>query len=128
MTRNQFIELLEEKDIKHFKAGENIMLCCPFHEEVHPSCGVDLRKNTFNCLACGAAGTARMLIKKILGEDIEIEVEKKELLNLDDVKDRLKNIRFEQAYCMKIKVLINANFDDYDSVFNRRIYMGYLKK
>jgi len=128
MTRNQFIELLEEKDIKYFKAGENIMLCCPFHEEVHPSCGVDLRKNTFNCLACGAAGTARMLIKKILGEDIEIEVEKKELLNLDDVKDRLKNIRFEQAYCMKIKVLINANFDDYDSVFNRRMYMGYLKK
>jgi len=130
MTEKQFIQLLDEKDIRYFRSGENIVLSCPFHIETTPSCSVNLKKGGFNCFGCEAAGTSRILIKKILGEDIEVEIEdkEKELLDLGNVRDKLRNIRFEEAYCLKIKVLINANFDDYDSVFNRREYMGYLKK
>lgn len=29
---------------------------CPFHEEVTPSCVVDLRKRTFYCFGCEAEG------------------------------------------------------------------------
>jgi len=100
MIRKQFIQLLEERDIKYFRSGENIVLSCPFHEEKTPSCSVNLKKGGFNCFGCGASGTSRVLIKKILGEDIEIEIEdkEKELLDLGSIKDKLRNIRFKEAY------------------------------
>lgn len=48
------------------KTGDSLMVCCPVHEEDHPSCGVVATPNAqdprlvfgqFNCLACGAKGS-----------------------------------------------------------------------
>ena len=43
-----------KNDKKATIAGQFIP--CPFHKEKTPSCYVELRKKTFRCFGCGAAG------------------------------------------------------------------------
>lgn len=60
------------------KAGNNIMVCCPCHnegQERKPSCGISLveRKGhppgTWNCFACGERGTFELFVSKCFGYD-----------------------------------------------------------
>lgn len=60
------------------KSGNNIMVCCPCHnegQERKPSCGISLveRKGypagTFNCFACGEKGTFPYFVAKCFGYD-----------------------------------------------------------
>lgn len=47
--------------------GENIMTCCPFHQETNPSFGVQANyPYTFHCFGCGAKGNLATLAKHIL--------------------------------------------------------------
>jgi DNA primase len=36
--------------------GDQAKICCPFHDDAHPSCSVNLGKGIFNCHACHTAG------------------------------------------------------------------------
>lgn len=47
-------------DVKHY--GHYSMMCCPFHNEKHPS--LMLTKRTFKCRACGEQGNIWSLKKK----------------------------------------------------------------
>jgi hypothetical protein len=51
-------------DVKHY--GHYSMMCCPFHNEKHPS--LMLTKRTFKCRACGEQGNIWSLKKKGLVE------------------------------------------------------------
>lgn len=37
-------------------AGDFYMVVCPFHDDVNPSCGVNVKTGWFNCLGCGKKG------------------------------------------------------------------------
>lgn len=52
------------EDAKHY--GKYSMMCCPFHNEKHPSLMVG--KEGYRCLACGEHGTIHTLRKKGLVE------------------------------------------------------------
>lgn len=42
--------------------GDNIMACCPFHNESKPSFGVHADNGVYNCLGCGAHGSFAALV------------------------------------------------------------------
>lgn len=39
-----------------FKLNRKFIVCCPFHQEVTPSCIVNPDKGTFQCIGCGVEG------------------------------------------------------------------------
>lgn len=41
---------------------QNLLVCCPVHQEDRPSCSVSLTKNLYSCKACGSQGDAFTLI------------------------------------------------------------------
>ncbi len=61
---NQFNSTAFDK-INH--QGENIMFCCPYHEETKPSCGVLTEyPYSFNCFGCGAGGGLGQLVAYVM--------------------------------------------------------------
>lgn len=42
-------------------------VCCPFHGDTHPSASVNVDKDVFNCLACGAKGTSYQVYARLNG-------------------------------------------------------------
>lgn len=44
------------------KQADEFVTLCPFHTDANPSCGVNLVKQVFKCLACGAHGDLVQLI------------------------------------------------------------------
>lgn len=54
--------------------GENIMACCPFHNETNPSFGIQANyPYTYNCFGCGAKGNLATLVTHILSLSSELE-------------------------------------------------------
>jgi len=71
--------------------GENIMCCCPFHEEESPSFGIRTAyPYCFNCFGCGTSGSLESLVAHVMGLPNELNgyryIEKRYLLL--SVKDR----------------------------------------
>lgn len=62
-------EYLELRGIDFKRSGKNLMMSCPFHEDKHPSFGVNIYNGKFHCLAgaCNVYGSLSMFIKKIEG-------------------------------------------------------------
>jgi len=57
-------ELLERYGVKltaTVKDGE-VLALCPFHTDTNPSCGINIDKQVFNCLSCGAHGDLVQLL------------------------------------------------------------------
>jgi DNA primase len=52
-------------------AGDSFMICCPFHDDSTPSCGINLAQDTnlplgtFNCFGCGARGNWNRIAEKL---------------------------------------------------------------
>lgn len=69
----QSISVLAELDragIDYETAGEEeIKILCPFHNDKHPSCAINVKKNLFSChtAGCNAKGDVLTLFAKILG-------------------------------------------------------------
>ena len=53
---SDFETVLAHYNIKLIGSGVQRQILCPFHDDHNPSCGVNLKKRLFNCLACGAGG------------------------------------------------------------------------
>lgn len=49
--------------------GDQVKVLCPFHDDHKPSCGVNLKKQVFNCFACGAGGNALDFATRMEGLD-----------------------------------------------------------
>ena len=45
--------------------SSNNMICCPFHEDKHPS--MKLNDNYYYCFGCGASGDVIQFVAKIFG-------------------------------------------------------------
>jgi DNA primase len=62
-------EYLELRGINYKRSGKNLMMSCPFHEDKHPSFGINIFNGKYHCLAgsCNAYGNLAGLVKKIEG-------------------------------------------------------------
>lgn len=62
-------EYLDAKGLHYTTVGKNLMLCCPFHEETHPSFGIHVTTGKYNCFSgsCKAHGTLPGFIQKMEG-------------------------------------------------------------
>lgn len=59
-------EYLESKGLHKVRlVGDNVMACCPYHEERNASFGVNVDTGAFNCFGCGAKGSFQLLVKKL---------------------------------------------------------------
>lgn len=54
------------------RAGDNLMMCCPFHEERHPSFGITYQfPFLYNCFSCGEKGNIFTLISYVFDVSFE---------------------------------------------------------
>lgn len=62
-------DYLEQRGINYKKSGKNLMMSCPFHEDKHPSFGINVHNGKYHCLAgsCNQYGNLPMFIKRIEG-------------------------------------------------------------
>ena len=49
------------------REGRRLLWSCPFHDDHHPSFGIDLKWNRWRCWTCGIGGDAVDLVKRVLG-------------------------------------------------------------
>jgi DNA primase len=67
---------LESKGLHKVRPiGENVMACCPFHDERSPSFGVNSYTGVYNCFGCGAKGSIGHLVKVLEGHDTVYDAE-----------------------------------------------------
>lgn len=60
LTREQICDLLWElgaTEVIDHNSNKWIRCTCPVHKEQHPSAGVNVEHNIFNCFSCHASGT-----------------------------------------------------------------------
>lgn len=60
---------LDDLGIEYRVSGDQASACCPFHEETHPSWGVNLSSGLHHCFTCGAKGNFSQLVIHITGKD-----------------------------------------------------------
>ena len=60
---------LDLRGIDYKRSGKNLMMHCPFHDEKHPSFGINIYNGKYNCFSgsCKAHGTLPAFIQKIEG-------------------------------------------------------------
>lgn len=54
--------------------GSKIMCHCPYHQDKHPSCSVDLDDQIWHCFSCGQGGKLRALFRDLSGHSINKEL------------------------------------------------------
>jgi DNA primase len=63
-------DYLNEKGMQNIRTvGNNIMACCPFHNEHSPSFGVHKENGMYQCFGCGIRGNFQTLVKHLDGFD-----------------------------------------------------------
>ncbi len=136
MIEKQFVEELENRGIKYYYSGDNIMVCCPYHGENNPSLGVNFKKRVFNCFGCGESGSPLRLVKDLFeGGSVE-EWEEESVLevvpgvhkNINKILDRIQEVAMaiDTEKKEQIKVLTNFKSDFYYEPHGR--YAQYLLK
>ncbi len=50
------LAILEEYSIEGVLTEEEFLTLCPFHNDTHPSCSINIEKEVFRCLSCDAHG------------------------------------------------------------------------
>jgi len=48
---------------------DQVKICCPFHDDHKPSCGLNLTKGVFNCFSCQAKGNILDFVARMEGFD-----------------------------------------------------------
>lgn len=55
-TKASLATLAEQQGHTLKSQGDELALCCPFHDDASPSCFINAKKNRFCCHGCGAKG------------------------------------------------------------------------
>lgn len=56
-------------------SNENLMMCCPFHNDTNPSFGINTETGVYNCFACKSSGHFNRLDQDLKGSIIGEEIE-----------------------------------------------------
>lgn len=84
---------------------DNLMCQCPFHEDNHPSMGIDLNRGIYHCFSCGRKGKMESLYKEFTG----IELFPKD--NKADAFTKFSRPIFEYQYHIPKRKVIYLNYD-----------------
>ena len=87
------------------RGTDNWMCRCPFHEDNHPSMGIDLNRGIYHCFSCGRKGKMESLYKEFTG----IELFPKD--NKADAFTRFSRPAFEYQYHIPKRKVIYLNYD-----------------
>lgn len=80
LVRLDIAGLVAELFDRRIPAGFNqLLVCCPVHDEEHPSCSINTETGLFNCKACGAAGNVFDLNMAARGVDFATALQDLEL-------------------------------------------------
>lgn len=86
--------------------GVNNWMCqCPFHEDNHPSMGIDLERGIYHCFSCGRKGKIESLYKEFTGIDIFPKN------NRVDAFTKFSRPTFEYQYHIPKRKVIYLNYD-----------------
>ncbi len=77
--------LLDEMGVEYYQTGERFMVCCPFHNDTNPSCGIWVDSGYFKCFACDEEGSFAEFISEV--EDIPITQAVRRLREQDSITD-----------------------------------------
>jgi len=95
--------LLDEMGVEHYRTGDRFMVCCVFHNDTNPSCGIWVDSGYFKCFGCGEEGsmvdflmeadgiTCREAVRKVRGQDSISDLE-------DSIHDYLDRTEKELRY------------------------------
>lgn len=137
-------DYIEAKGLDKIKVvGENIMCCCPFHDENSPSFGIHSEDGQYNCFGCGAKGSFAHLVKYLdkydtvydaetalieqygryyvsVDEAIELEfIDENESTDYWISNDILKDFAYRHPYLERRGIV---------ELWQRRFQIGYSKK
>lgn len=62
------VELVLEKiGVDYEESGDRLMVCCPYHNDTNPSCGLWKSSGYFRCFACGEEGSLVDFVSHVEG-------------------------------------------------------------
>lgn len=149
LDREQIVDLLYylgASEVKDKPGNKWIQFTCTVHNEVHPSAGVNIESNIYNCFSCGSCGTldwlchnsnkdefptvesARKFIEKrynvkLYGRNVELE-HYEGLLTYDEVKAKKKLVKKREELPLKTIARFKSGKETYKYFFDR----GFTKK
>ena len=116
---------LEDMGIDYYQTGERFLVCCPFHDDHNPSCGIWIESGYFKCFACGKEGsfaefvaeaegiTIREAVRKVRGQDDISDLEDSIGRFLDRDKKVLKYFSWSSFYATYPAVIPETRAWDY---------------
>jgi DNA primase len=94
---------LDEMGVEYYQTEKRFMVCCPFHDDANPSCGIWSDSGYFKCFACGEEGNFAEFISEVL--EIPIWEARRKIKGQDDISDledsilkQLKRVESELKY------------------------------
>ena len=95
-------KLLIEMGIDYFQVKDRYMVCCPFHDDSEPSCGVWVDTGYFKCFGCGETGSFVEFVAKVENIPIFQAVRRvRGRTNLSDLQDTLSRMLDRQEEVFK---------------------------
>ncbi len=58
-------KLLDDLKLEYHIKGEQLNGCCPFHDDKHPSFGINFETGLYNCFSCEAHGDIASFLSKM---------------------------------------------------------------
>jgi len=58
-------KILDDLGVDHYQAKDRFMVCCPFHNDSEPSCGLWVDTGYYKCFGCGEEGSFAEFIAKV---------------------------------------------------------------
>lgn len=108
-----FENLLKEKGLLENASykGDSITICCPFHEDLSPSCGVSLTKKVYNCFSCGRGGSYLQFLNEYKKEIEGTNIGMRNMINNILMQDRVMQSVIGTASIWKAEdTLITSEF------------------
>ena len=115
---NVFVDVKEYLTAKQvaesygLQVRRNVLACCPFHDDRHPSMKID---RNYHCFACGVGGDAIDYVSRMFGlsqydaackliEDFRLPIDLKNIVELSSQeKEHIRKERAEQERIVQIK-------------------------
>ncbi len=100
-------EIIDVNKIK--SSGEWLVFKCPFHDDEHPSFGINISNGAYNCFACNARGNFESFVK-YFGADITA-------LPFLDIPQETSYLEARKKAILSLKESIKKNNDYYNDKF-----------
>ena len=75
IARVSISEVIAARGVELRKSGNDLVGCCPFHNEKSPSFNVSLSKQVYHCFGCGVGGGVVQFIQEYDGVDFVTAIE-----------------------------------------------------